>query len=82
MTSIRAIGSGATSAYQPVRIAARAPDSTPTPAINPADRVDKLTRQLDSSLTDKIARIRERIASPSSTAPGTAPAPRRLDVRA
>ena len=82
MTSIRAIGPAAAPAYRADRIAARPPDSTPTPAINPAERVDKLTRQLDASLTMRLATIRERIGSQDAAQNPGKPEPRRLDLSA
>jgi len=83
MSSIRAIGSSAAiAAYQPGRVTASATDSTPTPNINPVDRVDKLTRQLDANLTDKLARIRSQISTSDSVQAPSAQGARRLDLSA
>jgi hypothetical protein len=81
MSSIRAIGSPAEiTAYQPGRVSARAVESTPTPSINPVDRVDKLTRQLDAKLTDKLARIRSQISTSDSVQAPSPQGARRLDL--
>jgi len=81
MTSIGAVGR-VTPAYQPSRIPARAPDSTPTPATNPIDRVDNLTRQLDASLSNRLSSIRARIAPSSTASAEPAATSRRLDIGA
>jgi len=81
MTSIGAVGR-VTPAYQPSRSPARVPDSTPTPAASPIDRVDKLTRQLDASLSNRLSSIRARIAPSSSTSADPAATSRRLDIGA
>jgi hypothetical protein len=44
--------------------------------------VDKLTRQLDASLTMRLATIRERIQSQDAAQPQAQPEPRRIDVSA
>ena len=80
MTSIRAIGTAAPVSYQPSRFPARALDSTPTPATNPIERVDKLTRQLDESLTNQLARIRARISTEAVDPNEALPVCRRLDI--
>ena len=83
MSSIRAIGSPAgIAAYQPGRIPTRDTGSTPTPSVNPVDRVDKLTRQLDTHLTDKLARIRSQISTSESVPVSSAQGARRLDLSA
>jgi hypothetical protein len=82
MSSIRAVGSPATVTYAINRTTVRAADSTPTPTVDPAARVDILTRQLDSSLNDKLTRIRNQISSNTNGSGGAQATPRRLDIRA
>ncbi len=82
MSSIGAVGRAVPAAYQPTRVAARAPDSTPTPAASPIDRVDKLTRQLDASLTYRLDGIRARISTNGSAYTQAPAASRRLDIGA
>ena len=82
MTSIGAIGRAVTPAYQPNRVAAQAPDSTPTQTASPVDRVDKLTRQLDANLTNRLARIRARISTNGSASTEATTTSRRLDIGA
>ena len=82
MTSISAIGSAATVTYAINRTSIRTGDSTPAPTVDPAARVDILTRQLDSSLNNKLARIRDQISSNSEVSGGPQAPSRRLDIRA
>lgn len=82
MTSIGAIGPSAPPVPQNYGLPARAPDRRPTPAENTIDRVDKLTRQLDASLTGKIDGIRARISSGGGGSHEPSAPPRRLDVQA
>ena len=82
MTSIGAVGSAAVAVYPVNRVTARASDSAPTPTIDPAERVNQLTRQLDASLTGKLTRIREQISTTTSGAGSAEATPRRLDLRA
>lgn len=82
MTSIGAIGRSVTPVYPQNRVVPRASDSTPTPAASPIDRVDKLTRQLDASLSNRLARIRSSISTDGSASTSSAPTSRRLDIGA
>lgn len=86
MSLIGSIGRTITPAYLPDRIASPAPNRAANPtasaASGPVDRVDKLTRQLDASLTLRLAGIRSRISTSESAPTESAGGGRRLDIGA
>ena len=74
-------------------LAAQTPDNPAPPAADqafsaakeikdPAQRAEVLTRQLDATLTDRLARIRQQVSETGNTASGGQAAPLRLDIRA
>jgi len=82
MTSIGAIGLRIVPRTEPVRSIERESNSAVTPTPQPIDRVDKLTRQLDASLTNRLAAIRERISANPGARVEASPISRRLDISA
>ena len=86
MSLIGSIGRAVSPAYLPDRVTSQAPSRAAAPAsgaaAGPVDRVDKLTRQLDASLTLRLAGIRSRISTSESAPTGSAGAGRRLDIGA
>ena len=86
MSLIGSIGRTVTPAYLPERVASQPPARPAAPtagaAAGPVDRVDKLTRQLDASLTLRLAGIRSRISTSGSAPTESAGASRRLDIGA
>jgi len=61
MSPIGAIGRALPGVFQPARAVPQTSAVAPAAQAAPVDRVDKLSRQLDATLTNRLERIRARI---------------------